>query len=48
MVLSLLSLGATKPHHLDESIKALQVKLDREEIEALEEPYQPHPILGID
>jgi aryl-alcohol dehydrogenase (NADP+) len=41
-------IGATKPHHLDESIKALQVKLDREEIEALEEPYQPHPILGID
>jgi len=41
-------IGATKPHHLDESVKALQVKLDREEIEALEEPYQPHPILGID
>ena len=40
-------IGATKPHHLDESVKALQVKLDRKEIEALEEPYQPHPILGI-
>src|SRR6266436_6719190 len=25
-------IGATKPHHLDESVKALQVKLDREEI----------------
>jgi len=34
-------IGATKPHHLDESVKALQVKLDRKEIEALEEPYQP-------
>ena len=29
-------------------LKALQVKLDRGEIEAMEEPYQPHPILGID
>jgi aryl-alcohol dehydrogenase-like predicted oxidoreductase len=30
-------IGATKPHHLDESVKALEVKLDREEIEALDE-----------
>jgi 1-deoxyxylulose-5-phosphate synthase len=41
-------IGATKPHHLDESVKALEVKLDREEIAALEELYQPHPTLGID
>lgn len=41
-------IGATKPHHLDEAVKALQVNLNREEIAALEELYQPHPILGID
>jgi 1-deoxyxylulose-5-phosphate synthase len=41
-------IGATKPHHLDEAVRALQVKLNPQEIEALEEPYQPHPILGIE
>jgi aryl-alcohol dehydrogenase (NADP+) len=40
-------IGATKAHHLDDAIKSLQVKLDTEEIAALEEPYQPHPVLGI-
>ena len=41
-------IGAAKPHHLDEAVKALQVNLNREEIAALEELYQPHPILGSD
>jgi aryl-alcohol dehydrogenase (NADP+) len=41
-------IGATKPHHLDEAIRALQVKLSPQEIRGLEEPYQPHPILGIE
>jgi aryl-alcohol dehydrogenase (NADP+) len=41
-------IGATKPHHLDEAIRALRVKLSPQEIRALEEPYQPHPILGIE
>jgi 1-deoxyxylulose-5-phosphate synthase len=41
-------IGATKPHHLDEAVKALQVNLNREEIAVLEELYRPHPILGID
>jgi len=40
-------IGATKPHHLDDVIKALEVKLGSEEIQTLEEPYQPHPVLGI-
>jgi aryl-alcohol dehydrogenase-like predicted oxidoreductase len=40
--------GATKPHHLDDAVEALEVKLDSDEISALEEPYQPHPVLGID
>jgi aryl-alcohol dehydrogenase-like predicted oxidoreductase len=39
-------IGATKPHHLDDAIAALSVKLTPEEIAKLEEPYVPHPILG--
>jgi aryl-alcohol dehydrogenase (NADP+) len=38
--------GASKPHHLDDAIAALSLKLDSEELKALEEPYRPHPILG--
>lgn len=38
--------GATKPHHLDEAVRALSLKLSPEEIAALEEPYAPHPVLG--
>ncbi len=34
--------GATKPHHLEDAVKALEVKLDEGEIQMLEEPYQPH------
>jgi aryl-alcohol dehydrogenase-like predicted oxidoreductase len=39
-------IGASKPHHLDEALKALELKLDADEIKSLEEPYEPHPILG--
>ena len=38
--------GATKPHHLDDAVAALDVKLTSQEIEALETPYVPHPTLG--
>ena len=38
--------GATKPNHLDDAFKALELKLDADEIKALEEPYRPHPVLG--
>ena len=38
--------GASKPHHLGDSVAALGVKLDADEVKALEEPYRPHPILG--
>lgn len=41
-------IGATKSHYLAEAIRALQVKLSPPEIRALEEPYQPHSILGIE
>ena len=38
--------GATKPHHLQDAVAALSLKLDAEEIAALEAPYHPHPVLG--
>ena len=39
-------IGATKMDHLDQAIAALDIKLSDEEVKRLEEPYQPHPILG--
>jgi 1-deoxyxylulose-5-phosphate synthase len=38
--------GASKPHHLQDAVAALGVKLTREEIEQLEAVYVPHPVLG--
>jgi aryl-alcohol dehydrogenase-like predicted oxidoreductase len=38
--------GATKPHHLEDAVAALALRLEPEEIKALEEPYTPHPVLG--
>jgi len=38
--------GATKPHHLEDAVAALSVKLTTEEVAALETPYIPHPVLG--
>jgi len=32
--------------HLDDAIHALDIKLEKSELKALAEPYQPHPILG--
>lgn len=39
-------IGASKPHHLPEAIAALEIKLSAEEINFLEELYQPHPVSG--
>ncbi len=39
-------IGASKMPHLDEALAALDLKLDAEEMRLLEEPYQPHPVLG--
>ena len=39
-------IGASKMPHLDEALKALEIKLTPEESKSLEEPYEPHPILG--
>lgn len=38
--------GASKPHHLDDAVAALSLKLTPEEIFALEEPYTPHAVVG--
>jgi aryl-alcohol dehydrogenase (NADP+) len=39
-------IGASKPHHLDEALAALSLKLDGAERKSLAEPYQPHRVLG--
>jgi aryl-alcohol dehydrogenase-like predicted oxidoreductase len=38
--------GATKPHHLEDAVRALEVKLSTDEIAELEAAYVPHPVLG--
>jgi 1-deoxyxylulose-5-phosphate synthase len=40
--------GATKLHHLDDAIAAINVKLSAEEIAALEHPYVPHEVVGFE
>ena len=39
-------IGASRMEQLEEAVKALELKLVPEEWGALEEPYQPHPVLG--
>ena len=38
--------GASKLPHLDEAVAALDLTLDAPELAFLEEPYEPHPVLG--
>jgi aryl-alcohol dehydrogenase-like predicted oxidoreductase len=38
--------GATKPHHLESAVRALDVQLSPEEREQLEAPYRAHPVRG--
>jgi len=38
--------GATKPGHLTDAVAALSVRLTPEEVDSLEKPYLPHPVLG--
>lgn len=38
--------GASKMRHLEEAVAALEIDLSGEEIQYLEEAYQPHPVLG--
>jgi 1-deoxyxylulose-5-phosphate synthase len=38
--------GATKLEHLDDALASVEVKLSREEVASLEEPYIPHAVVG--
>jgi len=38
--------GATKAHHLDDAVAAVDLKLDDDEVRSLEEPYRPHEVRG--
>jgi len=38
--------GISKPHHLDDALGALELKLTDDEIAALEGPYVPHAVAG--
>ena len=40
--------GASKPHHLDDAIAALDTVLTAEEIAALGADYVPHPVTGFE
>ncbi|QMV18918.1 aldo/keto reductase [Granulicella sp. 5B5] len=39
-------IGASKLYQLEDALTALELKLTPDEIKRLEEPYEPHPILG--
>ncbi len=39
--------GATKLHHLQDAVAAVELKLTEDEVKALEEPYVAHPVLGL-
>ena len=39
--------GATKAHHVDGAVKAVELELTPEETAYLEEPYVPHPLAGV-
>ena len=39
-------IGASKLSHLDDAAAALEIKLSAEDKRALDEPYQPHRVLG--
>jgi len=39
-------IGATKMSHLEDAVAALSIAFTPEEIQLLEEPYVPHPVMG--
>ena len=39
--------GATKLHHIEGAVKAVDIKLTDDELKYLEEPYVPHPLAGV-
>jgi aryl-alcohol dehydrogenase-like predicted oxidoreductase len=38
--------GATKTPHLQDALAAEELELSDKDVERLEEPYVPHPVLG--
>ncbi|WP_163988424.1 aldo/keto reductase [Pyxidicoccus caerfyrddinensis] len=40
-------IGATKPEHLEDAVRAVDLKLAPEELKALEAPYKPHEVRGM-
>jgi aryl-alcohol dehydrogenase (NADP+) len=38
--------GVSQLAHLEDAVKSLDIKLDTAQMTMLEEPYQPHPVLG--
>ena len=41
-------IGATKLNHVKELLASVDIKLTKEEVAALEKPYEPHPVLGFE
>ncbi|MCX6079374.1 MAG: aldo/keto reductase [Chloroflexi bacterium] len=39
-------IGASQMEHLNQAIAALEIKLSADDITRMEQPYQPHPVLG--
>ena len=39
-------IGATKQHHIEDAVNALQLKLTEEEIKQIDSDYQPHVVIG--
>jgi aryl-alcohol dehydrogenase-like predicted oxidoreductase len=38
--------GATKPHHLEDAVAAIDLALTQDEVDRLEEPYVTRPVVG--
>lgn len=38
--------GSTRVHHIEDALAATKLELSPEEVQRLEEPYRPHPVLG--
>ncbi|MCO5206669.1 MAG: aldo/keto reductase [Anaerolineae bacterium] len=39
-------IGASKMHHLEQAVGAVEIELSAEDLAFIEEPYRPHPVLG--
>ncbi|MGY6026696.1 aldo/keto reductase [Streptomyces spinosirectus] len=39
-------IGAAKPHHIEDAVAAVELKLSDKELEELQEPYAPHAVVG--